>query len=85
MFKGISEGKFPAFSRKTTENVSVYKIYVSIYNFVFEKWKKCGILQFREDISRVSERKWFPENSGRVQKAKQETISGNDPHRKGEY
>ena len=30
MFKGISEGKFPAFSRKTTENVSVYKIYVSI-------------------------------------------------------
>ena len=26
-----------------------------------------------------------PENSGRVQKAKQETISGNDPHRKGEY
>ena len=56
MFKGISEGKFPAFSRKTTENVSVYKIYVSIYNFVFEKWKKCGILHFRKDIPGVSER-----------------------------
>ena len=47
MFKGISEGKFPAFSRKTTENVSVYKIYVSIYNFVFEKWKY--VLSPRQD------------------------------------
>ena len=52
MFKGISEGKFPAFSRKTTENVSVYKIYVSIYNFVFEKWYTA----FQKGHSGVSER-----------------------------
>ena len=78
MFKGISEGKFPAFSRKTTENVSVYKIYVSIYNFVFEKWKKCGILHFRKDIPGF--RKGIPGNARRVRKEKQEIKRGNDPH-----
>ena len=82
--KPDQKGKSQHFTGKPEKNVSVYKIYVSIYNFVFEKQKKCGILQIREDIPEVSEK-----GSGKIpeasRKAKQEIKTGNDPHRKGEY